>query len=440
MKNIFKILLICTFIFKVSDGHSQCDNPEDYTALRALYLATDGDNWVNHTGWPSAAIFNANPNVLPGTVMSGWFGITCEDSRVTRINLSRNFLRGSLPNFDLPKLTRLDLSENSLSGTIPNFDLPILVDLFLINNGLTGTVPNFDLPNLEILDLSNNGLTGTIPNFDLSNLRFLELYTNGLTGTIPNFDLPNLIFLYLSNNGLSGTIPNFNLPYLTRLLLDHNQLTGTIPNFDMPNFTSLNLSFNQLTGTIPNFDFPNLSTLDLSNNGLTGTIPIDLPQGYKLLINLDVNNLSGCIDPMLFKRICNKKIIISNNPLLPWKGESGPYCGTAQIGAPCDNGNPADGNNDRIQEDCSCAGTTAVFDSEVRHNIRIYPNPSSGILFLEYTETLPERISVINASGEEFKFSISDHKLDLSSLNSGVYTLRGVIDNTSFTKKVVLIR
>ena len=40
-------------------GYAQCNHPDDYKALRALYLATDGDNWTNKTGWPSKATFNA---------------------------------------------------------------------------------------------------------------------------------------------------------------------------------------------------------------------------------------------------------------------------------------------------------------------------------------------------------------------------------------------
>ena len=320
-------------------GYAQCNHPDDYKALRALYLATDGDNWTNKTGWPSKATFNANPTTAAGTDMSKWYGIQCVGGRVTCIDmdgaldcfssvkvsngnnlvgvipdsinqlnqmqylsLSKNKLTGSIPNLALPFLSQLDLCENQLSGTIPNFNLPNLQSLIIDKNQLSGFNQNFDLPNLTILSIRENQLSGPIPNFNLPNLQWLDLYLNQLSDTIPNFKFPNLEVLRLNGNKLNGTVPNFTLSNLKELSLSFNQLTGKIPNFNLPNLGTLDLGFNQLTGEIPNFNLPNLEGLYLSSNQLTGTIPnFNLPNLTSL--GLSSNQLTGEIPNFNFPNL-----------------------------------------------------------------------------------------------------------------------------------------
>ena len=463
---------------------AQCNHPDDYTALRALYLSTDGDNWTDNTGWPNRVQFLANPTPPFGMDMSGWYGITCDPVRIQGINLDENNLNGSIPSLNLPSLIRLDLSVNKLTGSIPNFNLPNLSNLRVVGNQLSGSIPNFNLPNLQTLELGFNQLSGSIPNFNLPNLQTLGLTFNQLSGLIPNFNLPslkslrldfnqlsglipnfnlpnlktlflnnnqlsgsiinfnlpNLIYLFLSNNQLSGSIPNLNLINLQELVLAHNQFSGSIPIFNLPNLQSLQLSFNQLSGLIPNFNLPNLKYLYLNNNQLSGSVPnfnminlnslelsynqlngsipnfsfanlqtlqlqynqlngsipnFILPKLTFLILNnnqlngsipnfnltnlqilrLQNNKLDGCI-PSSLKKYCDSiyvadindpatfinvkpEIKLDNNPLLPWQGDFNQFCATdgslqVQIGAPCDNGNPADGTNDVIQNDCSC--------------------------------------------------------------------------------------
>jgi hypothetical protein len=218
-------------------------SPAECESLLELYHSTEGAHWVNNEGW--------NVTNTP----CRWYGITCENHGVTKIDLSiNNQLIGTIPNFSaLPNLEWLDLHLNQLTGTIPNFDA---------------------LPNLKWLDLSYNQLTGTIPHFSaLPHLELLSLHSNQLTGTIPNFSaLPNLRNLYLSSNQLTGTIPNFSaLPNLELLQLDSNRLTGTIPDFSaLHNLRNLYLNSNQLTGIIPvsSNALINLNYFDLRYNSL----------------------------------------------------------------------------------------------------------------------------------------------------------------------------
>jgi Leucine-rich repeat (LRR) protein len=254
-----------------------------------------------------------------------WFGVTCENGGVTEIDIWRNQLTGTIPDFSaLPNLQTLQLSSNQLTGAIPDFSalpnllklslyrnkltgpipdfsaLPNLQELFLINNKLTGPIPDFSaLPNLQELYLENNQLTGAIPDFSaLPNLQRLELDNNQLTGPIPDFSaLPNLQELSLVDNQLTGPIPDFSaLPNLLRLYLWDNQLTGAIPDFSaLPNLQTLYLWDNQLTGAIPDFSaLPNLQKLGIWNNQLTGPIPDFSP--LTELKYLDIRNNPICKD------------------------------------------------------------------------------------------------------------------------------------------------
>jgi hypothetical protein len=53
-------------------------------ALVALYDSTDGDNWLDNTGWK---VTNTPCN---------WFGVTCKKGSVGKIELPSNNLKGSL--------------------------------------------------------------------------------------------------------------------------------------------------------------------------------------------------------------------------------------------------------------------------------------------------------------------------------------------------------
>jgi len=280
-----------------------CSHP-DYDALMALYNSTDGPNWTDNTGWMGGA---AGTNCDP---CNGWFGVTCSGGRVTELGLTSNQLSGSIPAEleNLSSLTRLWLDRNQLSGMIP-------VELGNISS-------------LTRLDLAFNQLSGSIPSElgNLSSLTDLFLYSNQLSGSIPSElgNLSSLAGLYLGDNQLSGSIPSElgNLSSLTDLYLLSNQLSGSIPAElgNLSNLTQFYLENNQLEGCYPD-EINQFCALGFNNTGLNS-------DGYNL----------------------------TNNPGLPWQGDMERWCnGEEQIGATCDDGNDANGTNDLIQIDCSCA-------------------------------------------------------------------------------------
>jgi hypothetical protein len=166
-------------------------------ALLALYNSTNGNNWINKTGWDfSTPVTSGNSNNN-----TGWFGIAVDNGHIVYINLGSNGLTGSIPPEigSLTGLTNLTLSWNSLGGEIPASlcNLPELKLVWLQTNNFSGTIPS-NIGNLkkgEQFLISRNNLTGQIPASiqSMTQLNFLGIENNHLSKTIP--DLSNLVNL-----------------------------------------------------------------------------------------------------------------------------------------------------------------------------------------------------------------------------------------------------
>ena len=241
MKNITTIILICL----CTEAFAQC-HIDDWTALKALYESTNGDNWENKEGWDQ--IKGDTPP--PGCDLSKMHGVRLDEDYGKRVE-------------------DLVLPGNNLNGTIPPeiSKLTELIDLGLVNNMLEGNIPGSigALIKLESLRLAFNNLSGAIPAEigNLINLGNLDLLSNNLSGSIP----PEL----------------GNLKSIRKIYLLDNQLTGEIP----PEFSNIEKIFN----------------LFLNANQLTGTIPAVFGDMHfnNLTLGISSNNLSGCFDANLFK-------------------------------------------------------------------------------------------------------------------------------------------
>ena len=293
-------------------------------ALVTFYQQTDGEHWLNHSGW------------LSDTAAANWYGVTVTDNQITELTFDDNHLVGTLP-LELCQLSQLQVlnlghdnpeSTNQLSGEIPAClgQLSQLRRLSLANNMFSGSIPETlcQLTNLQYLDLSANELiNGLIPSClgtNLSQLRSLNLQQLSLSGVIPTSlcQLTSLQALRLQSNQLNGAIPSClgQLNQLMILWLYHNKLNGTIPP-ELCQLTALEylgLGRNQLSGTIPACLGENLSKLQilyLSHNQLTGSMPATLEQLTALRqLYLDNNKLSTPIPDELVQMVLSNLNLI----------------------------------------------------------------------------------------------------------------------------------
>ncbi|KAG9441153.1 hypothetical protein H6P81_017007 [Aristolochia fimbriata] len=311
-------------------------------------------------------------------------------SRLEELNVSNNFLSGSLRNNweRGSSLWFLDLANNELSGTIPSSfgNIIKLVSLHLGKNNLSGQLPlpMKNLMNLQFLDLHSNKLSGKIPSWigeNLSSLRILNLRSNLFHGEVPGqlSRLASLQILDMANNNLSGSIPkslkNFKAMansdsnnshafiYHSRTLVVSFSESMWIVTKGRESFyedlwennrKGIDLSMNKLSGSIPEelMELVGLQNLNLSGNFLQGPIPDKIGEMRKLQsLDLSRNRLSGVIPPTLSALSFLGWFSVSNNNLsgkIPFIGhlitfENSSYIGNEKLyGPPLSNKCPGD--------------------------------------------------------------------------------------------------
>ncbi|MEO1049459.1 MAG: hypothetical protein AAFX87_02485 [Bacteroidota bacterium] len=261
--------------------------PDDieFVALKDLYLSTDGDNWTNNTGWPTAAEFQ-NMEAVGNDVFSSWYGITIQDGDIFKIKLDQNNLVGAFPSASINSLTALDwidLHKNQLTGEIGDaFENAVNLRMIRLHyNSLSGTIPNYfaDLSKLKWVVLNYNNLSGDLPAFfgDMIQLEYLYLGWNNFTGNIPDSygQLINLTWFGVNANPLNpGPVPDAlqNLVNCEIFAVNETNRTGEIPEWigNLSQATYIGLSGNELTGTIP-LSIGNLAgaEIELENNKLS---------------------------------------------------------------------------------------------------------------------------------------------------------------------------
>ena len=264
----------------------------DREELIALYDATGGDSWTNNTNWKS------------DRPISEWHGVTVDtDGRVTRLELERNLLLGTLPPEigNLSKLVTLSLFRNWLAGTLPSEigNLTNLEHLYLRENRLEGPLPQSltSLENLSALGLSDTGLCAPQDAAFQTWLRGVTHVEGAVTCAKTDRDF--LITLYDATGGDSWTNSAYwksNRPLgewygvttdedgrVIRLILNDNNLSGEIPPAlgSLEKLQILFLNNNNLTGQIPSAlgNLNELTGLVLSANpGLSGALPQSLTE------------------------------------------------------------------------------------------------------------------------------------------------------------------
>jgi len=244
-------------------------------ALVALYNGTDGPSWTVQTDW------------LVTNTPCSWYGVTCYDSHVTRVDFnnggSGNNLSGDIPPIieDLTLLTFLDFSYNKLES-VPA-EIGNLTNLTVLNlaknlSSLPAEIGN--LTSLTWLSLYANQLSSLPAEiWTLTSLTVLDLAKNQLSSLPAEIgNLINLTELYLGKTRLNNLPAEIGkLTSLTLLYLEFNQLSNLPTEISkLTNLTTLSLSLNKLSSLPTEIsNLTNLTTLSLLSNKLS-SIPTEI--------------------------------------------------------------------------------------------------------------------------------------------------------------------
>ncbi|WP_248724111.1 DM13 domain-containing protein [Seonamhaeicola sp. ML3] len=83
----------------------------------------------------------------------------------------------------------------------------------------------------------------------------------------------------------------------------------------------------------------------------------------------------------------------------------------------------------------------SINDIELEALVKVYPNPASDKITIDNSTQLPVSVSIFSILGKEIlkteNFSISNKKINLSSLKAGVYLLRVTSDNKTYTSRLI---
>ncbi|MDA8828057.1 hypothetical protein N9N82_11945 [Luminiphilus sp.] len=199
---------------------------KERAALAALYGVTDGGGWRNKTGW------------LTDEPHCEWYGISCDNGRVTKISLHSNGLTGQIPAVigELRGLKTLQLARNKLSGGIPPeiSNLRQLNNLHLSDNQLSGRLPtSFSrLTKMRSLTLQNNFLEGRLNTVGFMRLYNLNVSGNKFLDTLSSLGKQTgMRYFYIADNNFYGNLPSWiqDWKYLYNFDISNNQLSGNFP-------------------------------------------------------------------------------------------------------------------------------------------------------------------------------------------------------------------
>ncbi|KAL9274078.1 Receptor-like protein [Drosera capensis] len=237
--------------------------------------------------------------------------------QLVSLKLARCRLR-QLPGFlkNQSKLSNLDLSDNFISGAIPSWILEVGHALNLSHNNFVSLEGSLASAELSILDLHSNNLQGQLPKFP-PQATYLDLSNNTFSSTISSLINNFTVFLSLSKNNISGSIPESlcSRSFLQVLDLSHNNLSGSVPPCFISlsqSLTFLNLRDNVLNGPVPEIFAANctLSTLDFSENFLDGPVPRSLANCTMLeVLNLGKNRLKDTF-PDWLRSLSNLRVLV----------------------------------------------------------------------------------------------------------------------------------
>lgn len=292
---------------------------QDSLALVAYYHSTNGDFWLDRSGWLEDPVAFWIGVRTVTEVSPGYWRITAID--MPRDNMTRpgpfppemkeleyvwfwksdvNLHSGSIPPemAQMPRLEEMLIRTNVLTGDVPWEDfaqMQTMQEFRVRQNYLTGEMPailggNGEWPVLRRIFLDGNKIKGQIPQVhpDLVSLNQIYFHNLQLTGPVPDYShLPAVEFYRIAGNNLDpGPIPDFVGGWaetLMRIEFQNSNRTGSIP-FWFTNLERLEefiiggmadtIGEGETTDDIPDMSFmPSLLRINFQGGGWTGPIP-----------------------------------------------------------------------------------------------------------------------------------------------------------------------
>ena len=302
-------------------------------------------------------------------------------------------------------ITSLNVDGKSITDLTGIEDFVGLTELICWNN----TITSLDVTNnINLINLYTAG--NPIGSLNVSQNTVLEVLNcsyNQLS-TLDISNNPNLKQLGCSNNNLLSLdlTQNSDLFYL---VLSNNSLTSI-------NVNNLNLLQHLM------FENNQISTIDLSNNlALTGfycknnlLTEIDISQNQNVyrfdcsgndLISLNVKNTNN-INFTSFNAI--------NNPNLTCVFvDDATYSAT--------NWTQIDSTATFLETQAEC-DVLDVTDETFKQSVKLYPNPTSGILYFEIDENITiKKIVIVNTLGQKIIENRDINNIDISNFPNGIY-------------------
>ncbi len=282
---ILMMTLFMAFNSFAQPGEGYVLNENDSLALVAYYESTNGDQWIDNSGW------------LTEAPVYSWVGIE-EVENVAGDGEPADW-----------RVTVIDMPRNNM--TVPG---PLPADLQ-------------DLEYLEDFKADVNLHIGGLPPelANLNRLQFLLVRTNLFTGEVDwnaFSQMESMQQFRIRQNYFSGPLPetlggNGSWPALTRFYVDDNRFTGQIPNVH-EDLTTLNRVYfhnNRLTGAIPDWShIQGMEYYRIANNDLEpGPIPEWIYDAWgETLIRFQIQNTNrtGSISPKLAQMEALEQFII----------------------------------------------------------------------------------------------------------------------------------
>jgi hypothetical protein len=297
------------------------DQYKTYFSLACIYYASNGvaNKWTELgaviPSWISSQNWATNNDYC------SWYGITCTDGLVTKIDLANNRLYGTwAPEVQMLKssLQTIDLYNNfylAADGDAGHSWIAQMTNLRELFYGTTSFeyngIPTYigRLSNLREFDCSYTlYLDGPIRAEAFAEnplLEYVDIGSNSYTSTVPPTitNHPSIKFFYLDNVLLYDVSQSLDFLVGMRSLLetwnDFTSFQGGLPTGlgTLSTLKSLSLTFCGLTGPIPS-ELGNLgNSLDrlwLQQNLLTGRIPAELAGLSRIqILYLEGNRLEG---------------------------------------------------------------------------------------------------------------------------------------------------